>query len=77
MQAADPAGLMQAADPAEALEAAFNAELADFFVALREGKSSHMLQHLSALRAMSSADALYSIATTASAIMSAALGPIM
>ena len=50
---------MQATDGAptdEALEAAFNAELADFFVALREGESSHMLQHLGALRAMSSAD---------------------
>jgi hypothetical protein len=50
--------VMQVADgaPAEALEAAFNAELADFFVALREGESSHMLQHLGALRAMSSAE---------------------
>ena len=40
----------------EALEAAFNAELAEFFVALREGESSQMLQHLGALRAMSSAE---------------------
>ena len=50
--------VMQPADgaPDEALDAAFNAELADFFVALREGKSTHMLQHLGALRAMSSAE---------------------
>ena len=36
--------------------AGFQAEMADFFVALREAKSTSMLAHLAALRGMSAAE---------------------